>query len=109
MIFAAIQIGNVVQALVLAYDLLTGAIFVPVFGAFFWTRATWQGALSSICVSGTVVLLSLWRYGFGSNLPIVYGLVASAAVYLVVSLVTDPPSEESVRQGADDLTSNTAD
>lgn len=98
MIFAAVQIGNVVQALLLAYDLLTGAIFVPIFGAFFWKRATWQGALSSICISSLVVLASIWMYGFGSDLPIIYGLIASGVVYVGVSLVTGPPSKENISQ-----------
>ena len=74
MIYAAVEIGNVVQALSLAYDLLTGAIFVPIFGAFFWKRSTWQGAFSSIIVSSVVVLATLWLHGFSSNLPILYGM-----------------------------------
>ena len=64
MIYAAVEIGNVVQALSLAYDLLTGAIFVPIFGAFFWKRSTWQGTFSSIIVSSVVVLATLWLHGF---------------------------------------------
>ncbi|MFC6733842.1 MULTISPECIES: sodium:solute symporter [unclassified Haladaptatus] len=103
MVFAAIQIGNVVQALILAYDLLTGAIFMPIFGAFLWSRATWQGALSSICVSSVVVVSALWMYGFGSNLPIIYGLVASAIVYVGVSLVTGPPAEEKLSRWMSNL------
>ena len=98
MIYAAVAIGNVVQALVLAYDLLTGSIFVPIFAAFFWQRSTWQGALSSIVASAAVVVASLWAYGFSSNLPIIYGLATSAVVFAVVSLVTGPPDEETVRE-----------
>ena len=98
MIYAAVAIGNVVQALVLAYDLLTGSIFIPIFAAFFWERSTWQGALSSIVVSALVVVASIWAYGFSSNLPIVYGLAASATVFVAVSLVTGPPAEEKLRE-----------
>ncbi|WP_101295561.1 sodium:solute symporter [Halegenticoccus soli] len=94
MIYAAVRIGNVVDALVLAYDLLTGCIFVPVFGAFFWKRATWQGALVSIVGSGAVVVASLWLYGFASNLPIIYGLATSLALFVAVSLVTGPPARD---------------
>ncbi|WP_254546782.1 sodium:solute symporter family transporter [Halomarina pelagica] len=97
MIYAAVAIGNVVQALVLAYDLLTGCIFVPVFAAFFWERSTWQGALSSIVASAGVVVASLWTYGFSSNLPIVYGLATSTVVFVVVSVVTGPPAAEKLR------------
>ncbi|WP_440010005.1 sodium:solute symporter [Halomicrococcus sp. SG-WS-1] len=105
MIYAAIAIGNVVQALILAYDLLTGSIFVPIFGAFFWTRATWQGALSSIAVSATVVVYTLWMQGFSSNLPIIYGLTASFLTFAVVSLLTGPPAQEKVREWMQNLDS----
>jgi SSS family solute:Na+ symporter len=98
MIYAAARIGNVVNALTLAYDLLTGALFVPLFGAFFWKRATWQGTLSSILTSGTVVVGSLWLYGFGSSLPIIYGLVTSAIIFIVGSLLTGPPTSEKVNE-----------
>ncbi len=98
MIYAAVAIGNVVQALTLAYDLLTGCIFVPVFAAFFWKRSTWQGALVSILASAAVVVGSIWLYGFSSNLPIIYGLVTSAVVFAVVSLVTGPPAREKIRE-----------
>ena len=98
MIYAAVAIGNVVNALTLAYDLLTGCIFVPIFGAFFWKRATWQGAVSSITLSGLVVIIALWRYGFGSNLPILYGLATSIVVFVLGSLLTDPPASEKVNE-----------
>ena len=35
MIYAAVAIGKVIDALTLAYDLLTGCIFVPIMGASF--------------------------------------------------------------------------
>lgn len=98
MIWAAVQIGDVVDALTLAYNLLTGAIFVPILGAFFWRGATWQGALISIVISSAVVVVSMVFYGFGSDLPIVYGLAASLVVFVAVSLLTGPPSREKLEQ-----------
>lgn len=98
MIYAAVAIGNVVQALSLAYDLLTGSIFIPIFAAFFWERSTWQGALSSIIASAAVVVGSIWVYGFSSNLPIVYGLATSAVVFIGGSLITGPPAKETIRE-----------
>jgi SSS family solute:Na+ symporter len=106
MIYAAVQIGNVVDALILAYDLLTGALFVPIFGAFFWKRATWQGSLSSIVVSGLVVIWSLWMYGFGSNLPIIYGLASSSVVFIITSILTGPPKSENLRQWLQNIESD---
>ena len=91
MIAAAIAIGDVINALTLAYNLLTGAIFVPILGAFFWKGGTWQGALSSIVVSSIAVVTSMLIYGFASNTPIVVGLGTSLAVFVGVGLMTGPP------------------
>lgn len=95
---AAIIIGDVVNALTLAYNLLTGAVFVPILGAFFWKGATWQGALSAIIGSSLVVIVSMAIYGFGSNLPIIYGLIASLVLFVGVSLITGPPPREKLEQ-----------
>ncbi|SEV83760.1 sodium:solute symporter [Natrinema salifodinae] len=105
MIYAAIAIGNVVQALSLTYALLSGSIFVPIFAAFFWTGATWQGALSSIFVSAAVVIATIWMHGFASNLPIIYGLLTSAVTFTTVSLLTGPPAREKVRTWSEKLDS----
>ncbi|WP_049892912.1 sodium:solute symporter [Natronococcus jeotgali] len=94
----AVWIGDVVAALTLAYNLLVGAIFIPILGAFFWNRATWQGALSSIIISNTAVVLGMGYYGFQSDLPIIIGLVTSLAIFVSVSLLTDPPSSDKVDQ-----------
>ncbi|APX96447.1 sodium:solute symporter [Natronorubrum daqingense] len=88
----AVWIGDVVNALTLAYNLLVGSIFVPIFGAFFWKGATWQGAISSIVVSNVAVVGSMALYGFGSDLPIVTGLGVSLVCFVVVSFLTGPPS-----------------
>ncbi len=94
MIVSAVAIGDVINALTLAYNLLTGAIFVPILCAFFWKGGTWQGALSSIVVSGVAVVGSMMAFGFASNWPIVIGLATSAVVFVAVSLVTGPPPPE---------------
>ena len=94
MIGAAVWIGNVLDALTLAYNILTGAIFVPIMGAFFWKGGTWQGALSSIVVSSIAVVGAMIVYGFAANSPIIIGLVTSSVVFVGVSLVTGPPPAE---------------
>ncbi|WP_096390972.1 sodium:solute symporter [Halopenitus persicus] len=94
MIGVAILIGDVVNALTLAYNLLTGAIFVPLMAAFFWRGGTWQGAITAILGSSVVVVATMAVYGFGSNRPIIYGLVASLVLFVGVSLVTGPPPRE---------------
>ena len=101
-IIIAVEIGGVVEALTLAYDILSGAIFVPIFGAFFWKRATWQGAFTSIIVSTLVIFASIWYYGLFANMPIILGLVASFVVFVAVSLLTEP-NEEKLEQWTSDL------
>lgn len=91
MIVAAVAIGDVINALTLAYNLLTGAIFVPILAAFFWKGGTWQGALASIVVASGAVVASMITFGFASNWPIVIGLATSTVVFIAVSLMTGPP------------------
>lgn len=84
----ALVVRDVVGALTVAYDLLVGALFVPIVGAFFWRRASGRGALISMAVSSVVVIiLLLWR-GLLSNDPIIYGLLTSLVVFVVASLLT---------------------
>lgn len=106
MIWAAVRIGDVVNALTLAYNLLTGAVFVPILGAFFWKGATWQGALASILLSAAVVVASMALYGFGSNLPILYGLASSLVAFVVVSLLTGPPPREKLERWLESVESH---
>ena len=90
----ALVVQDVVGALTVAYDLLVGALFVPIVGAFFWRRASGRGALISMAVSSVaVIVLLLWR-GLLSNDPIIYGLVISLVVFVVASLLTPEPSGE---------------
>ncbi|MEM4780236.1 MAG: sodium:solute symporter [Halalkalicoccus sp.] len=102
---AAVLIGDVINALTLAYNLLTGAIFVPVLGAFFWKGATWQGALSAIVGGSVVVITSMVLYGFGSDLPIIYGLASSLVLFVGVSLLTGPPPREKLDRWLADTSS----
>ena len=86
-------VSDVVGALTVAYDLLVGALFVPIIGALFWRRATGTGALASMLVGGVVVVgLMAWQ-GLLANSPIYGGLLASLATFVVVSLLTPGASE----------------
>ena len=89
----AVIVSDVVGALTVAYDLLVGALFVPIIGALFWTRATGTGALASMLVGGLVVVgLMAWQ-GLLANSPIYGGLLASLVTFVVVSLLTPQASE----------------
>ncbi|MFF7206033.1 sodium:solute symporter [Streptomyces sp. NPDC008141] len=89
----AIALNNVVEALTVAYNLLVGGLLVPILGGLLWKRGTVAGALAAVIVGGLSVIGLMATYGILANEPIYYGLLASLAVYIVVSLVT-PPTDE---------------
>jgi SSS family solute:Na+ symporter len=81
---------DVIAAITVAYDLLVGALFVPVIGAMVWRRGTGAGAIASIAVGGPTVILLLVLRGVDSDAPIYAGFGMSLAVYIVTSLLTRP-------------------
>ena len=80
---------DVITALTVAYDLLVGALLVPLVGALFWRRATSTGALASIAVASALVLACLAAKGPESELPIYAGLTGSLVTFGFVSLATE--------------------
>jgi SSS family solute:Na+ symporter len=91
----AIALNDVVEALTVAYNLLVGGLLVPILGGLLWKRGTVYGALSSVVVGGCSVIGLMAAYGILANQPVYYGLTASLAAYVVVSLAT-PPTDEAV-------------
>ena len=79
--------ADVIAALTVAYDLLVGALFVPVMGAILWRRGTAPAALASIAAGGVAVVVLLVVMGIDSDVPIYGGLGLSGAVFLIVSLL----------------------
>jgi SSS family solute:Na+ symporter len=90
-------VSDVVGALTVAYDLLSGALFVPIVGALFWRRATAAGALASMAAGSVVVVIFMVMDGLFANTPIIWGMLASLVVFVVVSLLTPRPSEQRMR------------
>ncbi|MET1154639.1 sodium:solute symporter [Arthrobacter sp.] len=98
-ILLAIVVQDVVAALTIAYDILVGGLLVAILGGLIWRRGTGLGAAWSMA-AGTVVTLTTMivleinaaeQYGgVYANEPIYYGLIASAVVYVVVSLLSKP-------------------
>jgi SSS family solute:Na+ symporter len=84
----AIVIDDVVQALTVAYNLLVGGLLVPILGGLVWKRGTVYGALASVAVGGIAVIVLMATHGILANEPVYYGLLASLAAYLAVSLAT---------------------
>lgn len=89
-ILIAIALNNVVEALTVAYNLLVGGLLVPILGGLLWRRGTAAGALAAVAVGGLAVVGLMAGYGILANEPVYYGLLASLAVYVVVSLATKP-------------------
>ncbi|MCB8905196.1 MULTISPECIES: sodium:solute symporter [unclassified Streptomyces] len=89
-ILIAIALNDVVQALTVAYNLLVGGLLVPILGGLLWRRGTVQGALAAVTVGGLAVIGLMWTYGILANEPVYYGLLASLAAYVIVSLSTRP-------------------
>ncbi|MFJ9627699.1 sodium:solute symporter [Streptomyces sp. NPDC101175] len=84
----AIALNNVVEALTVAYNLLVGGLLVPILGGLLWKRGTAQGALAAVAVGGLAVVGLMAGYGILANEPVYYGLLASLAAYVAVSLAT---------------------
>ena len=84
----SVVVQDVVGALTIAYNLLVGALLVPIVGGLFWARSSARAALASIATGGTVVVVLMLVQGMLANGPIYWGLAASAAVFLVVSMLS---------------------
>ena len=90
MVGVSLALNNVVGALTVAYDLLTGALFVPIVLGLLWPRGTGRAAVVSMAVSSVVVVVMMIVSGLYSNDPIIYGLLSSLVVYVGVSLAGSP-------------------
>ena len=101
-------VSDVVGALTVAYDLLSGALFVPIVGALFWRRATAAGALASMAAGSVVVVIFMVVDGLFANTPIIWGMLASLVAFVVVSLLTPKPTEERMRTWEQRLTGSGA-
>lgn len=92
----SLLVKDVVGALTVAYDLLTGALLVPIIGALFWRRATGVGALTAMLAGSIVVVVLMLTQGLFSNGPIIYGMLTSLVVFVTVSLLTPNQSDSHV-------------
>ncbi|WP_455360133.1 sodium:solute symporter [Streptomyces sp. SYSU K21746] len=92
-ILIAIQLSSVLEGLTVAYDLLVGGLLVPILGGLLWKRGTVYGALAAVVTGGLTVIALMWKFGILANEPVYYGLLASLAAYVIVSLATKPTDE----------------
>ncbi|MDQ2764667.1 MAG: sodium:solute symporter [Pseudomonadota bacterium] len=108
-ILIAIITSDVVAALTIAYDILVGGLLVAILGGLLWKRGTGLGAAASMAVGSVLTLVLLTLYATGAiasadgifaNEPIYYGLAASLATFVIVSLLT-PRTSAAVRDAWD--------
>ncbi|MFI6460526.1 sodium:solute symporter [Streptomyces sp. NPDC050528] len=93
----ACALGDVIEALTVAYNLLVGGLLVPILGGLVWKRGNLPGAMASMIAGGTTVIVLMTTDGLLANEPIYYGLLAGLVAYVAVSLLTKP-TEEAVVQ-----------
>ncbi|MET4589649.1 sodium:solute symporter [Arthrobacter sp. 754] len=105
-ILIAIITKDVVAALTIAYDILVGGLLVAILGGLVWKRGTGLAAAASMAVGsiitlGTMIALEISAEvpldGVFANEPIYFGLIASALVYVAVSLLTRPTDPQVMR------------
>lgn len=74
-------------------------------GGLLWKRGTKQGALTGI-IAGTAYLIVSFIYppvAFGLDNPLIPAILINVILYIVVSLLTPPPSEEIKRRFFDEV------
>ncbi|WP_329362546.1 sodium:solute symporter [Streptomyces sp. NBC_01483] len=89
----ACVLGDVIEALTVAYNLLVGGLLVPILGGLVWKRGNLPGAMASMIAGGTTVITFMVTDGLLANEPIYYGLLAGLAAYVAVSFLTEPTEE----------------
>jgi Na+/proline symporter len=97
----AIKLTSVLAKAMYAYTIYSAAITPVVMAAFFWRRATRQGAVACL-LSGTVITVA-WDH-VKTHLPSVIGerdaifpaLIVSLLALIVVSLATPKPNPDQI-------------
>jgi SSS family solute:Na+ symporter len=87
---AACLTSGVLAALTIGYDLLVGAVFVPVMAAILWRRGTPTAAMASIVGGALTVVGLLLRRGIEFVAPLYGGLAVSIILFVSASAATQP-------------------
>jgi SSS family solute:Na+ symporter len=78
---------DVIAALTVGYNLLVGAIFVPIIAAMLLPRGVPEAALVSIVASAIMVIVLMFFFGIDSVVPIYGGLATNVALFFGITLV----------------------
>ena len=99
----SLRIRSILEVAWIASDLITTGVFVPLVAGFFWRRGNSKGAVASMAVGFAYCGYNL-LVSFGVPLPVFWapqsalqvclGAGLSAAVYVIVSLLTPPEYEK---------------
>lgn len=93
-LFAILKV-NLIAVLSVASSAGLIVVVPAIIGAFFWKRGTAAGVLTSVIVSGVMVvlfeLLKLKPLGLASG---IWGILVSMVIYIVVSLFTKAPVQK---------------
>lgn len=85
--------GELVQFIVILFTAIMGAgFFTPVVGGVLWKRASKEGAIAAMV--GGVLVTGLWKaFGSPAIYPVLPGFATSILLFIVVSLLTRPASQ----------------
>ena len=80
------------------------SLFPLVFAALYWRRATKAGAYACVIATAMTWLLLFHQSGYGANreflflgmMPVATIIAASTLALVIVSLITKPPSHETI-------------
>jgi len=86
---------DVIAALTVGYNLLVGAIFVPIIAGMISARGTSAAALASIIVSTIVVVVLMLVNGLDSVAPIYGGLSFSLILFVSITFIAHHRSARS--------------
>jgi SSS family solute:Na+ symporter len=100
-VILAAQFTMVLDAILYAYAFMVSGLFIPTLGAYFWKKGTAQGALAGMIGGGSLTLLMMlniirvpaFMQGTGLDFS-VYGIIVSAILFSIVSLLTHNTNSE---------------
>ena len=81
---------NVLDLMLDSYAFMVSGLFVPVIGALYWKKSTPSGAMSAMLVGGSTTIFLRYmdiRLPFELD-PNVFGISASAVIFILVSYLT---------------------
>lgn len=81
---------NVLDLMLDSYAFMVSGLFVPVIGALYWNKSTPSGAMAAMLIGGsTTIFLRYMDFPLPLELdPNVFGISASAVVFIIVSYLT---------------------